>query len=109
MVLPGATGSGSDPPEDSAPDAPVDFPRDDAGVLTPPPVWQPRPKFQDRLWLHVGLFGLTVITTTLVGADHYAGYLSDFVSRDPSMPIRDYAGRPVPVAHGGKPIHEILA
>ena len=28
---------------------------------------------------------------------------------DPAMPIRDYAGRPVPVAHGGKPIHEILA
>jgi hypothetical protein len=28
---------------------------------------------------------------------------------DPEMPIRDYAGRPVPVAHGGKPIREILA
>ncbi|MBI1916947.1 MAG: DUF1501 domain-containing protein, partial [Planctomycetes bacterium] len=28
---------------------------------------------------------------------------------DPTMPIRDYAGRPIPVAHGGKPIHEILA
>jgi membrane-associated protease RseP (regulator of RpoE activity) len=52
-------------------------------------VWQPRPKFRDRVWVHVGLFLLTVVTTTLVGADHYAGYLSDFVSRSPTMPIRD--------------------
>jgi membrane-associated protease RseP (regulator of RpoE activity) len=36
------------------------------GVLTPPYVWQPRPKFQDRVWLHVTLFVLTVGTTTLV-------------------------------------------
>jgi hypothetical protein len=28
---------------------------------------------------------------------------------DPQMPIRDYSGRPVPVAHGGRPIREILA
>jgi hypothetical protein len=28
---------------------------------------------------------------------------------DPDMPIRDRGGRPMPVAHGGKPIHEILA
>jgi hypothetical protein len=27
---------------------------------------------------------------------------------DPEMPVRDYAGRPVPVAHGGRPIREIL-
>src|SRR5438876_1065652 len=44
---------------------PVDPARDTAGVLTPPPVWQPRPKFQDRVWVHVVLFALTVITTTL--------------------------------------------
>jgi len=36
------------------------------GVLTPPYVWQPRPKFQDRVWLHVTLFALTVGTTWLV-------------------------------------------
>lgn len=28
---------------------------------------------------------------------------------DPDMPIRDYANRPVPLAHGGRPILEILA
>ena len=28
---------------------------------------------------------------------------------DPALPVRDYAGRPVPIAHGGRPIHEILA
>jgi membrane-associated protease RseP (regulator of RpoE activity) len=36
------------------------------GVLTPPYVWQPRPKFQGRVWLHVTLFALTVGTTWLV-------------------------------------------
>jgi membrane-associated protease RseP (regulator of RpoE activity) len=35
-------------------------------VLTPPYVWQPRPKFQGRVWLHVTLFALTVGTTWLV-------------------------------------------
>jgi membrane-associated protease RseP (regulator of RpoE activity) len=29
-------------------------------------VWQPRPKFQDRVWLHATLFALTVGTTWLV-------------------------------------------
>lgn len=56
--------------------------RDDAGLLTPPAVvWQPRPKFQDRVWLHVLLFLLTIATTTLVGADTYAAFLLDFTTR----------------------------
>jgi membrane-associated protease RseP (regulator of RpoE activity) len=41
-------------------------------------VWQPVPKFRDRLWLHGVLLLLTVCTTTYVGALHYLGYLSDF-------------------------------
>lgn len=45
---------------------------------TPVVVWQPTPKFQDRVWLHVLLFALTIGTTTLVGAGQYAGYLDDF-------------------------------
>ncbi len=54
--------------------------QDDAGLLTPPAiVWQPRPKFQDRVWLHVLLLVLTVVTTTLVGAEHYASFLTDFL------------------------------
>jgi len=53
--------------------------RDDAGLLTPPEVvWQPRPKFQDRVWLHVLLFLLTIVTTTWVGVYHYLGFLADF-------------------------------
>jgi membrane-associated protease RseP (regulator of RpoE activity) len=59
----------------------------DAGV--PPssdfavrPAWVPeRPKFQNRTWLHVLLLLLTVVTTTLVGALHYAGFLLDFQER----------------------------
>jgi membrane-associated protease RseP (regulator of RpoE activity) len=63
--------------------------RDDAGLLTPQPepVWQPRPKFQDRRWRHIVLFVLTIATTTLVGAEHYAGFQSDFTARIISMPI----------------------
>lgn len=45
---------------------------------TPAPIWQPRPKFQDRRWLHTLLFALTVASTTLVGARQYEGFLSDF-------------------------------
>ena len=46
-------------------------------------VWQPRLKFQDRVWLHGLLFLLTIVTTTLVGADQYAGYLADFKQAGP--------------------------
>jgi membrane-associated protease RseP (regulator of RpoE activity) len=39
---------------------------DTNGVLTPPYEWRRRPKFQDRVWLHVALFVLTVSSTWLV-------------------------------------------
>src|SRR3990172_1787362 len=63
--------------------------RDQAGLLTPPEiVWQPRPKFQDRVWLHVTLFLMTVAATTLVGAEHYASFMTDFVQTNRlPMPI----------------------
>ena len=48
-------------------------------------IWTPRPKFQDRRWLHVLLLLLTIATTTFAGAGHYAGFLSDFVQRDLPM------------------------
>ena len=48
--------------------------------------WQPRPKFQDRVWLHVLLFALTIASTTLVGAGQYAGYLDDFRA-SPTLPM----------------------
>jgi membrane-associated protease RseP (regulator of RpoE activity) len=47
---------------------------------TPAFVWQPRPKFRDRVWLHVLLFVVTIATTTFVGAEHYASFLSDFTN-----------------------------
>ena len=60
--------------------------RDDSGLVTPPEfVWQPRPKFQDRVWLHVLLFLLTIATTTLVGAEHYGAFLLDFTARRLTM------------------------
>jgi len=37
-----------------------------------------RSKFQDRVWLHVLLFVLTIASTTLVGAGHYLTFLDDF-------------------------------
>lgn len=41
-----------------------------------------RRRFQDRRWLHAGLLLATLATTTLVGAGHYAGYLSEFSQRE---------------------------
>jgi len=38
------------------------------------------PKFQDRVWLHVLMFALTVVSTIVAGAGHYAGFLADFSS-----------------------------
>jgi membrane-associated protease RseP (regulator of RpoE activity) len=52
-------------------------------------VWQPSPKFQDRVWLHVLLFALTIASTTLVGANQYLSFLDDF---------RGTVGLPMPFA-----------
>ena len=57
-----------------------------------PIVWQPRVKFQDRVWLHLLLFVLTVATTTFVGAEQYASFLMDFV-----QPPRVVDALPMPV------------
>jgi membrane-associated protease RseP (regulator of RpoE activity) len=43
----------------------------------PVSVTSPR-KFQDRKWLHLTLLVLTILSTTLTGADHYARYISEF-------------------------------
>lgn len=51
-------------------------------------MWRPRPKFQDRVWLHILLFVLTIATTTLVGASQYASFLTDFLDRGLPMPVR---------------------
>jgi len=56
---------------------------DDSLLLTPPRVvWQPRAKFQDRLWLHLLLLLLTIVTTTWSGAYWYLGFLTEFKTPD---------------------------
>ena len=48
----------------------------------------PRPrKFQSRLWLHALLFLLTLVTTTLAGAEHYASFISEFGDAAGSAPL----------------------
>ena len=57
------------------------IPPDPSLVVGEPPLpvayTAPR-KFQDRRWLHFTLFALTVASTTLSGAERYAGFASDF-------------------------------
>lgn len=43
---------------------------------------QPRKKFQDRVWRHVALLALTILTTTLTGAGHYEAFLGELNTRD---------------------------
>lgn len=59
---------------ESVPDFPV-----------PPPDWQPEGRTKDRVWLHVLLFVLTILSTSLVGGGHYAGFQVDF-SADAPVP-----------------------
>jgi membrane-associated protease RseP (regulator of RpoE activity) len=41
-------------------------------------MWPTRPKFRDRVWLHVLLLLLTIATTTLAGAGHWLSFTLDF-------------------------------
>ncbi len=48
------------------------------------PNFQPPKKFQDARWLHAVLLAATIVTTTIVGVDHYFAYLADYTrSIDP--------------------------
>lgn len=71
----------------------MSFPAGDSGFSGSP--YAPEPfepaysfpqyrKFQSRLWLHALLFLVTVATTTIVGALHYAAFLSAF---GPEIPL----------------------
>jgi len=61
---------------------------DNPGQAPPPPfVWTPLPKFRDRVWLHVLLFALTIVSTTFAGAGHYASFRSDFVEAPLGLPM----------------------
>lgn len=60
------------------------------------PIYVPPLESSDRVWLHVLLFVLTIVTTTLVGALHYFGFTQGFGAeavvlpnfRDPSLYAR---------------------
>ena len=54
-------------------------------------------------WFRVG--GPAELLFQPADADDLALFLQAI---DPEMPVYDRAGRPIPVAHGGQPLHEIL-
>lgn len=51
---------------------------------------EPPPSRPDRIWVHVLLLVLTVVSTTLVGACHYLSFDQGF---EPVTPVDDQAGR----------------
>lgn len=52
----------------------------------PEPPWKAASgRRPERLWVHVALFLLTFVTTTVVGAGHYAAFLSEFGARPVSF------------------------
>lgn len=44
-------------------------------------LWSPRPKFQDRVWLHVLLLVLTIASTAIAGASTYESFVTDQLQR----------------------------
>ncbi len=56
----------------------MDPAREEALAYPPEFVWLPRPKFRDRRWVHAVLLLATIVTTTYVGATHFASFASDF-------------------------------
>ena len=66
--------SGPQGPSPDIPDLPPQAPDDRYDEFVPPP--QPPP--HGRLWVQLGLFALTLITTTLVGESHYLSYTITF-------------------------------
>jgi membrane-associated protease RseP (regulator of RpoE activity) len=62
--------------------------RDESVLAMPPPFgWHPRPKFQDRVQLHVLLLVLTLLTTTLAGANLYGAFLTGFRETALTLPL----------------------
>jgi len=53
------------------------------GLPVLPPEWQPESRTKDRVWLHLLLFALTILSTSLVGGGHYSGFQADFAADAP--------------------------
>jgi len=69
------------PDEPGFPGNPYPLEPFDASFALPP---RP-PKFQSRLWLHGLLFLMTLASTTIAGAFHYASFLSEFEAQPPAF------------------------
>jgi membrane-associated protease RseP (regulator of RpoE activity) len=69
------------------PPYPTEGPQFSDGHIEPEPYGAPaaipalRPRFQHKVWKHVTLFVLTLATTTLAGALHYAAFITEFGTR----------------------------
>lgn len=48
---------------------------------------QPVPRTRDRVWLHLLLFALTILSTSLVGGAHFAAFQADFAADVPGPPL----------------------
>lgn len=59
---------------------PSEAPRSTQETAEYEPIWVPiaARRVRNRVWLHALLFGLTILTTTLVGIGHWLNYLDDF-------------------------------
>jgi membrane-associated protease RseP (regulator of RpoE activity) len=67
----------------------VDPYQEPISTLPAPEPWRPRRKFQDRVWLHVVLLLLTILTTTAVGINQYLAFQADYqVLSVPTLTLR---------------------
>ncbi len=64
---------------------PDDFPIRDYPPPVPPPLTYVTPRRRERPWKHLALFLVTIVTTTVAGALHYASYLSGFSNVPPDL------------------------
>lgn len=51
--------------------------------------WRRPSKFNDRIWLHVLLLVLTLVTTTLAGAEHWLSFRQDFLIGTARPPLTE--------------------
>jgi len=66
----------------------TDLALDDSLPPPDPGDHEPRPRFRDRVWLHVLLFVLTCAATTFVGLGYYSSFLSDLGTLQVSAGLR---------------------
>jgi membrane-associated protease RseP (regulator of RpoE activity) len=74
-------------PAETRDESTPDSPSADPSFPGPWVPWPPAPKFQDRRWLHAGLLLLTLVSTTLTGADWYQSFSLGFLIDRPQSPI----------------------